>query len=165
MTIPKFSSNYFGRNVDVFVLETPEPTFRGQASLKFPTNPKICTGIQKLAQIYIITLFTAVESKLLNPTEGTAIGDLVLGTLAFIEEEIRHILNIGNSEAQDLIIENQTDLLDIGLEEIPEDEQLDSSNILDIRVIDKSKVEFDVELNSVAGESRIFIIPLPLSIR
>jgi len=146
----------------VYLLELPEPSFTGKAALKFPEKVKVTTGIQKLAQQYVITLFTAPGSDTVEPLIGTTIGEVLLGGIAPVEEEIRHFINIGNSEAEEQIATDQQDVLDAGLESIPEDEQLASATVLDVRIRDKTRVEFDVLLTTVAGDSRAYIVPLPI---
>jgi len=158
----EFTKNYFGRSIDAYIADLPEPSFEGKAGLRFQSNVKVASGIQKLAQIYMITLFTAVGSKLLAPTEGTAIGNLVLGGVTPIKEQIRFQINIGNLEAQSLILQEQADLEDQGIEDIPDDETLIASQITDLQIPDRSTVRVTVLLTTAAGDARLFTVPLPL---
>ena len=157
-----FTRNYVGRAVDAYIMDLPEPPFEGQAGLRFQSNVKVATGIQKLAQLYTILLFTATGSKLLVPTDGTALGDLVLGGVTPLREQIRFQVNIGNLEAKSMILEDQEDLIDQGIEDIPDDELLDTSQVVGLEIPDRSTVIVTVLLTTVAGDSRLFTVPLPL---
>ena len=157
-----FSTNYFGRHVDVYIADLPEPDFEGEMGLRFGSNVKVATGLQKLVQIYVITLFTAVGSKLLAPTEGTTVGSLAVGRQSPGTGQLRHVINIGNAEALDQILEDQGTILSEGTEPIPDDELLSSATPLDISVPSCDQVDFTVLLESAAGESAVFVIPLPL---
>jgi hypothetical protein len=157
-----FTRNYFGRHVDPYILDLPEPGFEGAAGLQFQANVKVCSGIQKVAQIYAITLLGAVGSKLVAPTEGTILGDLLLGGVTPLENLIRHIVNIGNAEALAAILANQEDVLDNALEAIPDDELLVQAEIDELTIIDRTQVFVTVNLTTADGADRLFVVPLPL---
>jgi len=160
--MPEFTRSYFGRSVDAYIMALPEPGFEGQAGLRFQNNTKVATGIQKLAQIYMITLLTAVGSRLLAPLEGTLLGNLVLGGVTPLEDRIRHIVNIANLEARQAIFNDQEDIIDQELEVAPDDELLTSSIVVDLQIPDRTQVNVTVMLETAAGDARLFVVPLPL---
>ena len=47
-----FTRNYFGRHVDVYWMDLPEPGFEGAAGLEFQANTKVCSENEKINQIY-----------------------------------------------------------------------------------------------------------------
>lgn len=157
-----FTRNYVGRFVDVYFMDLPESSFEGQAGLKFQSNVKVCSGIQKLAQIYTITLLSAVGSRLLAVTEGTSLGSLVLGGVTPLIPQIRHIVNIGNLQARRAILEDQADQVDQELETIPDDELLTNARIVDLTIPDRTVIQVTVALTTAADETRVFVVPLPL---
>ena len=156
-----FTSSYFGRYVDVYVMALPEPGFEGEADLRFGSITKVCSGIQKLAQLYMINLLTAVGSKLLAPTDGSGVGNLVIGGSSPGVTRLRHIINIGNAQTVDLILGNQADILDAGTEPIPDDELLIAATPISVDVTQCDSASFTVLLET-AADVGTFVIPLPL---
>ena len=157
-----FSTSYFGRYVDLYIMGVPEPSFEGRAALTFDPNVRVCTGLQKLIQIYMITILTAVGSKLLAPDDGTLVGGLVVGGIMPLSTLITHQVNIANAQAIDQILTDQGDILSEGLEPIPDDELLVTASGVEVDVVSCAEFSFTVQLDNVAGDTATFVVPLSL---
>lgn len=157
-----FAVSYFNRNVDVYIMDLPEPSFEGSAKLTFQASRggKTCAGLQKLAQVYLITLLTGLGSRLSAPSTGTPLGNLTIGTSNIESQTIRHLVNISHAIAVDEIKAEQSNLASSGLEQLPDDESLASAAILNLEVADCSSVSMTVLLTSEAGTSVTFVVPL-----
>jgi len=157
------NKNYTGRKVDLFIMDLRVPQFDGEAGLKLSDPVRITTGIQKLVQIYMITFLTAVDSKVLDRTAGTAVGDLVVGGVTPSEDAIRHLINISAVEAQAQILEQQEDLVDGG-EVIPDDELLETAQLTGLAILNRTDVRVDVTIVTVAGDLFQFVVPIIFAI-
>lgn len=155
--------NYSGRTVDLFIMDLPEDTFAGEAQLKISTPVRICTGAQKLVQIFLIQFLTGIGTKTLDPTWGTAIGDEVIGLIVPDEDTMRHLINISNVETRDQILEQQNDLVDADVE-IPDDEFLVESSIEEVLIVNVDDVRVKIYLETQAGAGVEFVVPINFSI-
>ena len=153
----KLSNSYAGHQIDILALDVPD-SIEGEVPPSFSNVFRICAGMQKVAQIYIIKLFTALESKLVDKTEGTVIGDLLLGRIAVGADFINDTISIGHVEAVSSILDDQEQRIDSG-KTIPDDENLQEATLISIENIDATKVKFTVGLDTLS-ESGVYIIPV-----
>ena len=153
----RLSKNYSGHQIDVLVLDVPD-SIEGAVPPAFSNNFRIAAGLQKLAQIYIIKLFTALESKVLDKERGTAIGDLLVGQVSTTEDFLNHIINVGHVETVAEIFEDQELRIDDD-KVIPDDEFLVEADLVDLVILDPSSVKFTVRITT-NDSTGTYIIPI-----
>ena len=130
----------------------------GKIELSFSDTPKICTGIQKLAQIFTVTLLTKSGSVLADSTFGTEqIGEI--GKSNNILETVQQAAQLAVFNAYASIRDEQVQIQALGTF-IPTDEIITNAQVTDL-VITKDTVNLQVKLSTVAGANRDYIIPVP----
>ena len=67
-----------GATYDLLLLTHPDGYPEGKLSFKLYDVPRKITGIQKVAQTFLKTLFSRTGSDVLHPTYGTGFPDIVL---------------------------------------------------------------------------------------
>lgn len=113
---------------------------------------RITTGIQKLAQRFILELLTEAGSMKYNPTRGC---------------DFMTTLRVGGVQSQlDLFVAFSSALVDVRKnlqaeesETDPDDEKYDSAEIINV-TFSPGEAAVYVKINSVAGDSRTVIAPI-----
>jgi len=150
------STDYGGRLVDLECFQTeaePAGALALDMTLRGDGKSRKVTGIQKLVQRYLITFMTTIGDVKFAQDQGT---DFVISVLQGVIQNRSAIVSLfafADSETQ-----AQLDLDDS--EDMPDDERLDSAELLDYD-IDQSagKLYLKVQLNTVAEDAYTFIIP------
>ena len=121
-----------------------------QNRLKFEFSNKMVTGIQKLVQMVVIRLFTAVGSNIFESSEGTTFGTNFMSMAQTQSGLSYHYLAFSLSE----IVEQLN-------KEIGQyaDENIRHASIENY-VQEKDSVDITIYIVSEAGESCTFILPL-----
>lgn len=104
-----------GGTYDLLLVSTDQGYPVGKVLFKIGSEPRKITGIQKVAQIFMKTLFTSAGSDPIHPTSGTSFPNLTTGanilnsTLAF---QSAVTASIADAEAQtkDILNSLNTDL-------------------------------------------------------
>lgn len=102
---------------DLLLVSTPEYPV-GLVEFKFEETPRKITGIQKVAQLFIKTLFTRKGSDVLRPNSGTTFQEIVHGSnlqlddtelqialtdsISDAERQVKYSTEIGNDPASTL---------------------------------------------------------------
>jgi phage baseplate assembly protein W len=68
-----------GANYDLLLVTTPEGYPEGNLEFRFESTPRKITGIQKVAQLFLKTLFTQKGSDVIYPDKGTNFPNLTVG--------------------------------------------------------------------------------------
>lgn len=152
------NTDYTGRTRDVSILQYPDATKVDAQTVQpaFGQVSRFCAGVQKLAQKYLVILFTNLGSQLYYPEFGTnLLYTLRAGVSPVDSLAAAQIFNLASFEAVNTLKAYQaTD------ETIPLDEQLVSAELTNISLIGGS-VSFEVTLTTAAGEIIDFLVPLP----
>ena len=140
------TTNYTNRKIDVMM------TIGYQGKLSFKFSNKIVAGIQKLVQMFLLRLFTAIKSNIVNPGSGTYFARDIKISNQYETGFIYHRFAMALTDVINQLKQNKSDNLD--------------ENLSDVRILeysgDKDKVNFKVELRSEAGTTYEFIIPVSL---
>ena len=148
-------ADYTNRTVDVLAFSGAQPsgeTLLSQALAQFQQGGEICTGVQKLAQRFVLELFTDIGSMPYLPARGTD----------FVGRALR-----GEFRSQaDVLVAFSSALIDIrnnlqAAESATDssDERYASAEVLSIAVL-PGIVKLYINVVSLAGSSRKVILPL-----
>jgi hypothetical protein len=151
-------ADYAGRTVDVFAFDgvlKDEKTLLTQELFNEEQSGLVCTGIQKLAQRFILELLTDKGSMYGKPDNGTGLLQAYRqGTVRSemdAAQEWAFAVNdaLANMQAE----EEETD---------PDDEKIASIELDSVAFSQGVKVAYSAKLLSAAGSSRKIILPLPI---
>ena len=153
----RYSTDYTGRLVDSLICQGLN--FSGESNLPvqllFGDNERIISGVQKMIQRWIIAFMTKRGTVQANSTFGTEfMRNLERGYIVTDADVQAEFLDAAVMAAESITIAltGQT---------IPEDEQLDSTDLLSFNLQDTS-LALRVRITSVAGESTTVMLPIPL---
>lgn len=160
-TIP-VSTNYRGRTLDLLMFQTGNAYASGPVTLSFSNTPQVCTGVQKVSQIFVSTFFTVLGSILADKKYGIE-GFGELGITNVLPDQTPQIFELAvfdtlaavKSEQDNLVIENV---------KLPYDEILTNVEIVDLSV-GRDTVNLTLKLTTAAGTSRVVILPSPAALR
>jgi len=148
----QLSYTYTGRSIDVLMVDPPA-SITGAISLTYPRPSKICTGVQKLAQKFIIVLLTAPDTQPFEVGRGTLLGSMVHTSVAIRRNLIEHACLSSVKSARDTIVEDQTD-------DTPGDEYLIDAELKDFAFTANGGISFTVEMTT--RDNTVYIIPLSI---
>ena len=156
-----YNSNYGGRLVDLEVLTGIEkPDLEHELALTPVRNHagRAVTGMQKLAQRYVITLLSSVDKTYGEPGYGTLFWESVVRGILRSASAASSLFNYSN-----VLAVNQLIAEDALYPDTPEDERIESARLLDIHV-DKNAAStaFVVDLVSRAGEHYVYKVPVSM---
>ena len=152
-------ADYLGRIVDV--LAFPGAKAQGEALLKQELASKdhsgyVCTGIQKLAQRFLLELLTEKGSMKYLPSRGTSFMIVARQGRLLTELDVRQEFNLALVDIErNLQAEENTTM--------PTDEQYDGSSLLSI-TIQPGFLSLRINVRSRAGTNRAVILPLPVTV-
>lgn len=148
---------YAGRTVDLLAYHRPkQPQQPVVPQLATAAGSQVVTGIQKLAQAFLLELLTERGSMPYRPQAGTHF----IGRLARGHFRNEYDLSAAFAAA---VTDIQINLALTEDETTPEDERLASAE-LQSAVITQGKVQLVVRIHSLAGDSRELILPLPITV-
>jgi hypothetical protein len=143
-----------GSTYDILLVSTPAFP-QGKVSFIFEETPRKITGIQKVAQTFLKTLFTTSGSDVLNPSYGTNFPNLVVGAnklLGDVDFELSVVEAIKDAETQTKYFLNGA--------EYDTSSQLSSINILGVQSKDDA-INLFLKLTTLSGESAAIALPFP----
>lgn len=148
--------DYIGRVFDLLVLPGAIPTGRAQLSQELFSNEAggtVCTGVQKLAQRWVIQFLTIQGSIPFYPDEGTDfVAQIRRGELQN-EARVLSAFSIAAVRVRDSLLAEETDDMH------PED-RMGNATLEDV-TISPEWISLRVTLTSLAGTSRRVILPIP----
>ena len=155
MAATKKSFDYSNRKVDVLALDGAfnDGTFQLDQKI-YANGGKVCAGIQKLAQRWLIEFLTPLGSipyltgrgcDFINKVRSGRIRSEVDATMAFnfARDKVATSLKKEDSEGT-----------------YPDDEKYSEAVLLGIQVVAGSKLSLSVRIDSVAVDKRVFVVPL-----
>jgi len=158
MAIRSTTSDYTGRKRDISIFQYPDATSPEVQTVypRFGKSARFCAGAQKLVQKYAIILLTNLGSQPKYPDFGT---DFLYTLQAGISPTDRilaqQVFHLASYDAVLTLRAYQTDQPDI-----PPDERITNA-VLENIALYGGFVAFDVKINTEAGDSIDFVIPLP----
>ena len=152
------TTDYTGRKKDISIFQYPDAAVVGaqDVAVGFGKYGRFCAGVQKTAQRYAIILLTNVTSQPAYPTFGTSFMYTLQGGISPVDQiYARQIFTLANYKAVMAIKEYQATRTDI-----PTDEQLTNATLNNLSLYG-GYVAFDVKIDTEAGGSIDFLVPLP----
>lgn len=152
-------ADYAGRTVDVFAFDGVRrdgETLLAQELFNEEQSGLVCTGIQKLAQRFILELLTDAGSMQGKPAAGT--GLLIAYRQGIVRSEM--------DAAQEWAFAVNDALAHIRAEELPtdpEDEKISGVRLTNVAFSPGISVAYTAVLTSAAGTDRKVILPLPIT--
>jgi len=143
------STEYINRKIDVAI------TTNYNGKLEFKIQNKAVTGIQKLVQMFIVELFTSLDSNIFNEKGGTVFGlKLYNKTGGFNSGLISHYISSAISTTIESLSRDPSDY---------PDENILSATLEDLLEVSGS-VTARIYLISQSGSSYSFIVPLNIPV-
>ena len=156
--------DYSGRMVDLLVLKTilnvPAVSQRVQVDVSdVYGEPMIVTGVEKLAQRFLLTFVNAIGSTKFMDELGTNLVPNVAKGLVYNDSTLETVASEAN-----LMASREIMLADKGLD-TPDDEKLVSSEVIGTEYSrSESRVKISVKLTTAAGTSYVYIIPVGVGV-
>ena len=146
MAVSGITTNYTGRTKDLFISQGINPSLATtqQVNYGFGRLSYVVTGVQKLVQRYLITLFNAGLISRLNEVAGAGIGEIP-PTFALLNGPI--VNDFRAYQAQN--------------SSIPADEQLNTVSLTDYGVKGDS-IYLSLALLTNAGDNVTFVLPVSI---
>ena len=152
---PNTSTNYAGRSLDLLIFQGFDPRTATQVELAISDDEGdgyVCAGIQKVAQEFTILFLTDIGSNPWDIYRGT--GFMPNLRQGFIQDETSL-----QTHYEFAVLDIFDYLEKKVLETTPDDEILASAELVsfDLR---PGFISLQVKVTSLAGDSRVFIIPV-----
>jgi len=149
--------DYTGRKVDVLAFDGAysDGLFRLEQGLYATySSGKVCAGIQKLTQRWLIELLTPLGSLPYLPDRGSNFINQARSGRIRTEADASSAFQFAKDRvATNLINEDSEGTY-------PNDEKYGGASLIAIKIETGSKLSLSVRLDSLAGESRVFVVPL-----
>lgn len=145
-----------GATYDLLLLDFPDGYPESQLQFKLNDTPRKITGIQKVAQMFIKTLFTSKGSDVLNPNFGTQFtSNTINANRTGVDRDlyVSIVSDVKDAETQCRSILNTTGSDDASM--------LDTLSILGLDTGNESVILY-VKIKTVAGEVAQVATPFPV---
>ena len=157
------STNYTGRNVDLNIFQNTPAEGAGESLVELVfggDGGEVVTGIHKLCQSFTVLFLTEISSIPLHTALGTNFVTAVRMGRLRDEGDVR-------SEFQESAERvKQTLDLEIDTYNLPEDEQIESVVLQNFEINQAaSQLKIYVRITTVAGNSRVLYLPVPIAIQ
>lgn len=158
MASTRKTTDYTGRQVDILALTGPfsDRQFELDQVLYNKEKPsgQVCAGIQKLAQRWVMEFLTPIGSIPYLPQRGSVFLNNVRSGKIRTELDATLLFNFAKDQVEyNLIQEDKAGTY-------PADERYASVDLLGVQVITGDKMTISVRINSVAGDTRVFVVPV-----
>jgi hypothetical protein len=117
----------------------------------------VCSGVQKVAQCVLKLLCTAYGSVTFDPTYGTAFIPAMQKGIIKDGTALTAYFNFAVTQIMDYVGNNSA-------ENTPDDETLTGVELLAWDIKPTSLI-MKIQVNTAAGTSRIYVVPVPVAIR
>lgn len=142
-----------GGTYDLLLVTTPEGYPEGNLEFRFEGTPRKITGIQKVAQLFLKTLFTQKGTDVIYPDKGTNFPNLTIGANRQSEDdEFISDVTAAIQDAESQVKYNSVDSDDSS--------SLASITLLGFEFLTET-LSLYIRLITAAGESASIAIPFP----
>lgn len=158
MAVTKKTTDYTNRKVDVLILDGAYTSnvFELSQSLYGSSYPsgKVCAGIQKLTQRWLIEFLTPLGSMPYLKERGSNFINVVRSGRLRSESDVMSAFEFANDRvAFNLRAEDSKG-------EYPNDEKYSNAKLLSVSIVVGNKISLSVRIDSLEGASRIFVVPI-----
>lgn len=156
------SIDYTGRMVDILIFQGVKGTGKQLVETGFGEAGFVCTGIQKVAQTWLALFMTDAGSMLNKPTRGSSFFPAVRRGRIRVSEDVPAEFALAAEQV------SRTMELDAANAEtpLPDDERLDLAILLDYDLFrELSYLRLKIRIKSIAGDTRVVFLPVPVPIR
>jgi len=156
------SIDYTGRTVDLLIFQNVKESGNRLVAMSFGESGYVCTGIQKVAQTWTALFMTDLGSMLNKPTRGSTFLPAVRRGRIQVEQDIPAEFALAAEQVRrtmELDVANYNKTLEL-------DERLDEAILLDFDLFrEQSLLRLKIRLKSLAGDTRVVYLPVPVPIR
>lgn len=153
-------ADYNGRTVDAAILRPRSPATDGVDVVSDLSMGQdggaVCTGVQKLAQKWLVILLTQQGSVPRRPTRGTSFPAAIVNGTIRTDADLATAFLIASDQVAEQLAADVTI-------NTPTDEQLDSATLLSASITLGGAAVLRVYLLSKAGTSRNVVFPIGVS--
>lgn len=150
-------SAYAGRTIDVLAFRGATPNgevLLAESLADASSSGEICTGIQKLAQRFLLEMLTEVGTIAYAPLRGTELLTSLLSGKARSTLDVQAIFALAELQARVNLAGEES-------EDDPADERYSQTTLLSV-TLSPGKVVLRTQLESQAGESVEVILPISI---
>lgn len=155
MAATKKTNDYSGRKVDVLALDGAfnDSVFPMNQTL-YSENGKVCAGIQKLAQRWLIEFLTPLGSIPYLKSRGCDFINKVRSGRIRTEVDAALVFNFAKEKVANNLRKEDAEGT------YPDDEMYANVELLAIKVNIGVGLSMSVRIDSIAGDARVFVLPL-----
>lgn len=153
------ATDYVGREFDLLALQGAAPVgdvLLAQTLFSGFDAGEVCTGVQKLAQRWVLHFLTERDSMPFNQGDGTDFMTEAKRGVWQTEEDIQEAYEFAAADVALYMTREEND------EMHPED-RFDSAELLSLALLPDRSVSLTIAINSQAGTSRKVILPISFS--
>ena len=157
MTVESQIPLYIGRTIDVLAFRGGGQygdTLLSQSLASATDTGEICTGLQKLAQRFLIVLLTEKGSVKYFPEQGTEFMISLGQGRVHNETDMRAVVGLAMQELNTQMLEDETDT-------DPDDERFAGAELVSLTVV-PGYVNLTISIRSRAGSAASIILPIPI---
>ena len=155
------SIDYTGRSVDLLIFQGVEESGNHRIETGFGDAGFVCTGIQKVAQSWLALFMTDAGTMLNKPTRGSSFLPAVRSGRIRVSEDVPAEFALAAAQVRRTM---ELDAVEDGT--LPDDERLDSAVLVDYDLArELSHLRLKIRITSIAGDSRVVYLPVPIPIR
>lgn len=158
MATTKKTNDYTNRKVDILAMDGKFSDMQFELNQilygKDNSSGKVCAGIQKLAQRWVIEFLTPLGSIPYLTNRGTIFLNSIRSGKVRTELDATLLFNFAKDQAAYNLLQEDKDGT------YPDDEKYSEVNLLGVQVITGEKLSISVKINSVAGSSRVVVVPV-----
>lgn len=150
------AADYIDRRFDLLVIQGAKPVgsvLLQQTIFSPDDGGEVCTGVQKVAQRWILKFLTPRGTMKFLPTEGNDFLRQVQRGEIRTESDAQAAFNIAAVEVRESMVAEETEDMN------PED-RFDAAELLQL-ILQPDGISIKVRLTTLAGDSREPILPIP----
>lgn len=153
------ATSYVGREFDLLAMQDAAPVGEALLAQTIFSNEdagQVCTGVQKLAQRWLLHMLTDRGSMPYNADDGTDLLAEARRGVWRIEADVIESYDFAAADVALYMAREEDDSMH------PED-RFDHDELLSVALLPYSSVSLSVAIFSQAGDSRKVILPIPFS--
>lgn len=153
------AADYVGRQFDILAFQGAAPVgdvLLQQTMFSTADAGQVCTGVQKLAQRWLLHFLTERGSMPFNSEDGTSFLTDAKRGIWQTEQDVQESFDFAAADVALYMTREENDTMH------PED-RFAGSELLALAILPDRSVSLTIQINSQAGTSRKVILPVPFS--